>query len=405
VLAGALASVLACTAGGLAAGPAQVASHPSSAPAPTQLNGVSAVSATNIWAVGDNFLNPGAKPLIVHLTGTHWAAASTPNPGGSKGYNQLNGVSAVSATNAWAVGRYSTADFVGLGESLILHWNGKGWTRTASPSPGKASGNTVLQAVKAVSATDAWAVGTYSLPGEGEFNQPLLLHWNGKSWTQVTSPNPGGATGTTALTGVAATAAGDVWVTGWYSTDTGSTATLILHWNGKTWTQVPSPSPGAATGGTQLLAVSAVSATNAWAAGSYITNSGLGASQSLILHWNGFSWKQVTSPSPGGTAGTATPAAVSAVSYADAWVVGDYTTSSSYGRSLTLRREGTSWAQVPSPDPSGTTRSTYLSGVAAISLTNAWAVGSYNNGTNSQSLILHWNGKSWSKVTSPEVAG
>ncbi len=39
---------------------------------------------------------------------------------------------------------------------------------------------------------------------------------------------------------------------------------LILHWNGVTWLQVPSPSPGNFT---ELTGVRAVSASDAWVVG------------------------------------------------------------------------------------------------------------------------------------------
>jgi hypothetical protein len=51
--------------------------------------------------------------------------------------------------------------------------------------------------------------------------------------------------------------------------------------------------------------------------------------------------------------------------------------------------DGTAWRRVPSPSP-GTFAS--LSGVAATSATNAWAVGGADAG---KTLILHWNGTAW----------
>jgi hypothetical protein len=42
--------------------------------------------------------------------------------------------------------------------------------------------------------------------------------------------------------------------------------TLVLHWDGRTWARVPSPSPGT---GSDLLGVAASSAGNAWAVGGF----------------------------------------------------------------------------------------------------------------------------------------
>ena len=57
------------------------------------------------------------------------------------------------------------------------------------------------------------------------------------------------------------------------------------------------------------------------------------------------------------------------------------------------------WTGVPPPNP-GT--GDVLTGVAAVSACDAWAVGSYNNGTAPQTLVEHWNGSSWAVVASPD---
>jgi hypothetical protein len=66
---------------------------------------------------------------------------------------------------------------------------------------------------------------------------------------------------------------------------------VTLHWNGTAWSRVPSPSPGNGDGeGTsELFGVSALSSTDAWAVGDYI-NQTTGIIDTLILHWNGSTW-------------------------------------------------------------------------------------------------------------------
>src|SRR5947209_1437898 len=63
------------------------------------------------------------------------------------------------------------------------------WNIVSSPNPGApTSSSNGLNAVTTYSSTDAWTVGNY----HGSTNdQSLIEHWNGKSWTQQTSPNPG----------------------------------------------------------------------------------------------------------------------------------------------------------------------------------------------------------------------
>src|ERR1044071_428706 len=62
----------------------------------------------------------------------------------------------------------------------------------------------------------------------------------------------------------------------------------------RTWELVPSPSvPGVGQG---LWAVTAISAADAWAVGD-VYNQALGDQQTLTQHWNGTRWQTVPSPS------------------------------------------------------------------------------------------------------------
>ena len=46
------------------------------------------------------------------------------------------------------------------GDTVLIHWNGKTWSRVPSPTPG-VRGSTGLWQVAAISRQDAWAVGSY----------------------------------------------------------------------------------------------------------------------------------------------------------------------------------------------------------------------------------------------------
>ena len=87
------------------------------------------------------------------------------------------------------------------------------------------------------------------------------------------------------LGGVAATSASNAWAVGTTGSNTAA-KTMIVRWNGTAWTRVPSPTPG---GGTILRGVAATSATNAWAVG--YSGSGIGPTNTVILRWNGKTWK------------------------------------------------------------------------------------------------------------------
>ena len=88
---------------------------------------------------------------------------------------------------------------------------------------------------------------------------------------------------------------------------------------------------------------------------------------------------------------------VAVLSSKSAWAVG----STSAGKTLIKHWNGTAWAQVPSPTPTG---GGDLQGVAAVSASCAWAVG-YTGTATPEPLILVWNGTAWSRVPSPSIAG
>jgi hypothetical protein len=88
------------------------------------------------------------------------------------------------------------------------------------------------------------------------------------------------------------------------------------------------------------------------------------------------------------------------------WAVGYFANFDSGPRAHTLveQWDGTQWKRVRAPNPGGTALDNQLWDVAAISSTNAWAVGVVNDGgSNSQTLIEHWDGTAWSTIASPHA--
>ena len=86
--------------------------------------------------------------------------------------------------------------------------------------------------VSATSGTSAWAVGSYST---ATGSRTLILRWNGTSWSKAASPNP--VPGYDILFGVSATCGSNAWAVGYYLTASGSSRTLVLHWNGTSWSR------------------------------------------------------------------------------------------------------------------------------------------------------------------------
>ena len=151
------------------------------------LNSVVALSSTDVWAVGGSFSGTGAAlSLVEHWDGTQWSVISSPNPGA--GYNDLSSVSAVSANDIWAVGDYYNRHKSG-DKTLVEHWDGTQWSVVSSPSVNKVKNS--LSQVAALSATNIWAVGYTEDQGRLAPEQTLIEHWDGTNWRITSSPNPG----------------------------------------------------------------------------------------------------------------------------------------------------------------------------------------------------------------------
>jgi hypothetical protein len=82
---------------------------------------------------------------------------------------------------------------------------------------------------------------------------------------------------------------------------------------------------------------------------------------------------------------------VAATSDGNAWAVGR---GGPGPRTAILHWNGTAWTRVPSPGRAYSS----VAGVAATSAHTAWAVGATDSGN---TLILHWNGTSWEQERSP----
>lgn len=339
------------------------------------LNGVSAISKHDAWAVGQTLsLSAGSNgTLTEHWNGTSWRIVTSLGPGSR--VNVLSGVTALAANDVWAVGHFTNTG--GSAQTLILHWNGKAWKVVSSPNV--LSSDNFLTGVAAVSNEDIWAVGSYFNANSGTL-QTLLEHWNGHHWSLFFTMNP--PAGNNALQSVTAITEDNVWAVG-TTTDpiTNNSRTLIEHWNGRSWRAVTSPNPGSRLN--VLNGVAADAARDIWAVGSYSNSIG-GPAPTLTLHWNGSTWKIVSSPNAN-TPGNQL-VAVAVVSPSDVWAVGNSTNSSGINRTLTLHWNGAKWSVVFSPNRG--TDNNFLRGVARIPRTeNAWAVGYFGSSTGDKTLV------------------
>ncbi len=97
----------------------------------------------------------------------------------------------------------------------------------------------------------------------------LIEHWDGASWSVVPSPNPG--TRSNGLSDLVALAPDDAWAVGsWSGHPLHNSAPLIMHWDGADWTQVAVPdaySVSVAPGFNTLTAVDGSGPDDVWAVG------------------------------------------------------------------------------------------------------------------------------------------
>jgi len=326
------------------------------------LFGVAAISPANAWAVGcSGACGKGGKTLILHWNGAKWSQVTSPKPV----YGTIDGLAAVSADNVWAVGETTTSTGAD-DKTLMMHWNGKAWTR--APGVPVLSGS--LGSVS-VSGNSGWAIG-----GTSGLYVPLVMRLISNHWYVVPTEAPGDSI----LYGIAVAGGSMAWADGntWSG---GHDHGLVLRWNGVVWKPVTTPLHGP----NNVLTGLAVGPAGAvWAVG-YDYNSTFTAYTATSMLWNGKTWRSV---SVGSLRESSFLHNVAFVPGGTAWAIG-YAGPSA----VILRWTGHAWIQVPNPDDETLS---VLARVAATSPSNAWAVGYASPGSQPQTLILHWNGKTWS---------
>jgi hypothetical protein len=139
-----------------------------------------------------------------------------------------------------------------------------------------------------------------------------------------------------------------------------------------------------------LRDVSAASPDSAWAVGT-------AGGSSLILHWDGSTWARETLPAlnPGHEL-----SGVVAISDTEAWAVGSVPNGVN-DQTLVLHRVDGTWTRVPSANHN--TDQNVLQAIAAVAPDDIWAAGRYRALGNVEVLMEHWNGATWTEVTYPDI--
>jgi len=298
----------------------------------------SASAPDDIWAVGDE---------AVHYDGMAFTEfpAQIASPGFGSAV-ELTGVVDFSPTNAWAVGLSSTLE--SGSQTVIEQWNGAAWS--IFPGPTFAQFDTPsLRSISGVAPNDIWAVGSL-LTDSGQILNFLFEHYDGVSWTAISQ-----RIDDKFLLSVSADASDDAWAVGFDGPENDNSRTLVMHWNGKKWSRSVSPSTG--PGANQLNSVLALAPDNVWAVGYSrpVAPPKSAPTVTLIEHFDGASWSVVPSPNVGPTTQFQSNQllGLTAVTPDDMYAFGSSTAADGSGQQFTLLEhwDGTAWTVQPSPNP------------------------------------------------------
>lgn len=316
-----------------------------------------------------------------------WRAARVEDPHAHL-FDRFNAVTVTSSGRAWAVGDYFTGHEGGPNGALIEEWTGRRWRLVGHPLP-----NATGWSVSASGDNDAWALG-----------DQLLEHWNGHGWRKVATAR---FRGSHVLHAIATREARDAWAVGERWRGNGKIGkTLAEHWNGKRWSVVATPNPSASSHRYDaiLQAVTIRSASDAWAVGYRLTGRHGLVSRTLIMHWNGQRWRIVASPSVRAPSDVLNNIlfSVSADARNDAWTVGSWgSQAGGYGgkgdHALVLHWNGRRWSRATLP---AIRERNMLLGVTAHA-GHAWAVGDRGEQPRQRPLIERWDGTHWTMAQSP----
>ena len=281
------------------------------------------------------------------------AALAAPEPG----YHLLD-VAARAQDDIWAVGFLSTVTSAGETiHSLVLHWDGRAWRQVRTPEVG------AVRTIAVDAEGGAWALAW----GSRSEARQHMLHWDGHAWTDSILPADAGL-----MADVCAIAPDDVWAAG-AKTDPMVTRgkyswnpehVRLSHWDGTAWTTVAAPA-GARRG--FLTSVSGTGPADVWAVGRRDPPGGKSAGP-LALHWDGTAWTRV----PGILGGAPWLVTVAALSPTDVWTGGE---------KLLERWDGSVW-RLESHDFS------IYSQLSGLSPTSMW-LALQNRG------VVTWDGRGW----------
>ncbi|MBE1537609.1 beta propeller repeat protein [Actinomadura algeriensis] len=239
--------------------------------------------------------------------------------------------------------------------------------------------NNYLDGLAAASPDSIWISGVQGelvvpgpIPGTGKTipGNPVVRRWTGDRWVEY---DIGGLPRRGRITGVHTAGPEDVWINGTRYLDD-SSEPYVARFTGSAFTEVELPE-GSRSAGLQAAGE------NVW----LLSTGG-------IYRRTGDAWTHVAPRAfPDGQL-----TAMHVRADDDIWIMG---TSDRYGGDVVARHfDGRDWRDVPIEQPPG---GAWLTGVVALSPTEAWAVGTNYDTSPATPVLSRWDGASWTNVAPP----
>jgi hypothetical protein len=324
----------------------------------SELEDVSCASATHCHAVGDALLGGGSGTVANRPLFETWSNEKWSSEGSNLETLGVVDVSCPEVARCLAIGQK-----IGLfKEKVAVGYRGGGlmWEEVDVDGGGLYR---VLNSISCVTYLNCFAVGKNTQTGG-----TLIVKYNGGSWSSVTSPNPAGTS--PELTGVSCTSATSCVAVGKYISG-GNTLSFSEVWNGTEWKVVTTPNAAAPV--SALADVSCSSSSACTAVGRSVNGSVI---RPLVERWNGSSWTIQTAPYLGEGAelsGVSCPTSTSCTA------AGSYKAGANqYPTALSWNGSGWVIQTVPSPTvPTGSTLQANLNGISCTSAMACLGVGTY----------------------------
>jgi hypothetical protein len=231
------------------------------------VNAAAVFGPANAWEFGEIFV-PKLSPFVRRFNGKAWTNVRTPIV--------PTDASAVSASDIWAVGQ-TVASLDSRDQVFTAaQWTHGKWRLLHFPKLRLPKGVAVmLPHVVALGPANVW-VDLALQKGMGAYPGAILLHFDGRKWTQVSVPYKG----TFMMTNLATDGKGGIWIAA--TTNDGATQD-IYHLRGGRWSR--SLAPSVRGDGTQVQSIAwRPGTTQAWAAGDMVPNKG-GETQGVLLSY------------------------------------------------------------------------------------------------------------------------